>query len=255
MEHAAAPTSMGMNRTGGQMSPIDVERMTDYARSTGSDVPTGADGERLLEPETLPAAQARGSLMSDADQVGSVPLPGTVKGVVSTAADKLGGKRPEVFIDKLGERLAFERTGVRLYDSMIIKCQALAKGVQGQNMLDTLRRFRFEEAAHMAMVDDAMQQLGADPTAMTPCADTSAVAAMGVIQVLNDPRTTLPQCLSALLTTELTDNAGWELLVALARRAGHHEMAELFTSAFEEENTHLQTVKAWLEESILSEAR
>lgn len=43
------------------------------------------------------------------------------------------------------------------------------------------------------MLSEAIVDMGGDPTAQTPCADVSAVAAMGLIQVLTDPRTTLAQ--------------------------------------------------------------
>jgi hypothetical protein len=33
----------------------------------------------------------------------------------------LGGKEPIVFLDKLGERAAFERSGTRLYETLIAK--------------------------------------------------------------------------------------------------------------------------------------
>ena len=38
--------------------------------------------------------------------------------MLKTALNKLVGVSPEVLIDKLGERLAFERTGTRLYDAL-----------------------------------------------------------------------------------------------------------------------------------------
>ena len=68
----------------------------------------------------------------------------------------------------------------------------------------------------------------ADPTAMTPCANTAGVASMGIMQVITDPRTTVPQCLSAILTAELADNAGWELLIQLANEMGQDDMVAQF---------------------------
>ena len=47
------------------------------------------------------------------------------------------------------------------------------------------------------MLVQAMEQLGGDPTAQTPCADVTATASMGLIQVVTDPRTTLAQSLNA----------------------------------------------------------
>jgi hypothetical protein len=91
-----------------------------------------------------------------------------------------------------------------------------------------------------------MQQMGGDPTAQTPCADSIATASMGLIQVLTDPRTTLAQCLNAILTAELTDNAGWELLITLAEDAGETELAGRFLGALAEEQEHLAIVRGWL---------
>jgi len=96
------------------------------------------------------------------------------------------------------------------------------------------------------MLCEAMVKLGGDPTAQTPCADSVATASMGLIQVLTDPRTTLAQCLNAILTAELTDNAGWELLVPLVEEAGEEELAGRFLAALADEQEHLAIVKGWL---------
>ena len=44
---------------------------------------------------------------------------------------------------------------------------------------------------------------------------------MGIMQVLTDPRSSLAQCLQVMLTAELTDNDGWELLIKLADNLGY----------------------------------
>jgi hypothetical protein len=94
--------------------------------------------------------------------------------------------------------------------------------------------------------------MGGDPTAQTPCADVMAVASSGFMQVLNDPRTTLAQCLNAMLAVELADNAGWELLASLADQAGQSELAGRFLGALGQEQEHLTIIKAWLT-ALLSE--
>jgi len=94
--------------------------------------------------------------------------------------------------------------------------------------------------------------LGGDPTAQTPCADATATASMGIMQVVTDPRTTLAQSLNAMLIAELADNAGWELLIALAQEAGKTEIAELFEDAMAEEQEHLVTIKSWLTALVTS---
>ena len=70
-------------------------------------------------------AVVRGEEVARADNVGSVPLPGSVRGMVKTALNKLTGVSPEMLIDKLGERLAFERTGVRLYEALLAKASVV----------------------------------------------------------------------------------------------------------------------------------
>jgi rubrerythrin len=73
------------------------------------------------------------------------------------------------------------------------------------------------------------------------------------MQVLNDPRTTLAQCLNAMLAVELADNAGWELLASLADEAGQSDLAGRFLGALGQEQEHLTIVKAWLT-ALVSEA-
>ena len=87
-----------------------------------------------------------------------------------------------------------------------------------------------------------------------PCADISGVMGMGFLQVVTDPRTTVSQALNAMLAVELADNASWELLIQLAQRAGHDDMARDFTSAHEAERRHLELVTQWTTNNILEEA-
>jgi hypothetical protein len=191
-----------------------------------------------------------------------------MKGVLKTGMAKLKGGAPSIFMDKIGERIAFERGGTRLYDALITKyqgVQALGEevlvpaeqlpaadgsmgviGIPGEAPLATLMRIRNEEHAHFRMLGEAMMKMGGDPTAQTPCADVTATSTMGILQVVTDPRTTLAQCLNAMLTAELTDNAGWELLIQLAEDAGESELAGRFLGALAQEQEHLAIVKGWL---------
>lgn len=236
-------TKMGTNKTGVQMSPMDIDKMIKDVdqRPTAS-----SDGAAI--------AAVRTTYINEAEPVGTVPAPGTVKGVAKAGMQKLTGKSPEVFIDKLGERLAFERTGVRLYEALITKCNASAERAPGMSM-EQLAHFRDEEAKHFKWVADALDTLGADPTAQTPGADVGGVQSMGIMQVMDDPRTTMAQSLDALLVAELADNAGWELLITLAQDLGQDEMASTFSQALKEEQEHLTQVRSWLEQSVRSEMR
>ena len=231
-------TKMGMNKTGVQMSPVDLDRMlNDVGRSAGGK----SDGAGI--------AAVRTSYITEADPVGTVPMPGTAKGAAKTAMNKLTGSNPEVLIDALGERLAFERSGVRLYDAVLTKYQAMPEKLKGMTN-DQLIHFRDEEAQHFRLIADCIETLGADPTAQTPSADMVGVESMGLMKVLDDPRTTLQQTLHALLVVELADNDSWALLIKLANDMGQDKMARDFQTALKEEEEHLRFVREWYEQSV-----
>lgn len=236
-------TKLGMNRTGIDMSPVDSKELIEGAART---VPTSQGG-----PEAFHENRKR--YIREGFQLGSVPPPGTLKGAASTGLQMLAGKRPEVLINKLGERLAFERGGVRLYDALIAKCEE-KQGEVGTPPLDRLRLFRQEELSHFETVRDAIRAIGADPTAQTPDADATAVSAMGWVQILTDPRTTVAQSLNAILCAELADNDGWDLLIRLTEDAGLTEISGKFRQCLEEEAIHLAETRSWLQSLVLSES-
>lgn len=228
---------MGMNRTGIQMSPLDSKAMQEMAPES----PEG-DGELAL-------SEMRSPYIAEADGLGSIPVPGTLKGAAATAASLLKGESPQLLLDKLGERLAFERTGTRLYDALIAKCEVLLDDTISMS-LDDLRRIRNDEARHMAIVADAVEGIGGDPTAVTPSADLAGMESIGLVQVINDPRTSVAQCLHAILTAELSDRAGWETLIALADAQGLDDLVQQFSEALNTEREHLALVETWHAESL-----
>lgn len=238
------PTAkMGMNRTGVQMSPLDIKAMLEGIEHSR---PSSGGGKEQI-------AAMRSSYIAEADPVGTVPIPSTMKGAVKAGLKKMAGDNPEVLLDKLGERLAFERTGTRLYDALLTKYDAAPDQLPAMKK-ERLLQFRDEEAKHFNWVAEAIEQLGADPTAQTPCADVSGVEALGLMQVLDDPRTTLAQCLNAILIAELADNAGWELLIQLTRDLGKDKIAAQFEKALAEEQVHLKHIKQWVEQSVRQQA-
>ncbi len=232
-------TPMGMNRTGMQMSPFDAGAMQSGIPSSMKPATPGDD---------TALAQARSDYVADANPVGSVPMPGTISGAVATGASMLTGHEPQLLIDKLGERLAFERTGTRLYDALITKFEALQDHTSGMTLAD-LHTIRQDEARHFSIVASAIESIGGDPTAQTPSADLAGVESGGLMQVVTDPRTTMAQSLHAILVAEMADNAGWELLIALAEEQGQGTMITDFTVALDEERVHLRQVRKWYEEA------
>ena len=237
------PTDLGMNRTGVDMSPVDVQELLAGVRAIP---PSSGEDEGTL-------AAFRASYLEEADPIGTVPVPGTFTGLAQSTMQKLTGKKPEVLIDKLAERLAFERTGTRLYDALLSKCDIRADEA-GSLPLDQLRHFREEEARHFGLVWDVMRSLGADPTAQTPAADIDAVASMGLVQVLTDPRTSVAQSLHAIHIAELADYDGWELLIRLVDELGMAEIAGQFRQAYGQEDEHLREIRQLMTQSVLGEA-
>lgn len=230
---------LGLNRTGIDMSPVDSKELQSEADRT----PPSSEGsaENLLN--------MRSPDIREAERLGSVPPPGTAKGLMSATIQKLSGNKIELLINKMGERLAFERAGTRLYDGLINKC--MARGPEkAKDALETLMRIRDEEASHFVLLRDSMREMGVDPTSMTPDADVSGVMSQGIHHVIFDPRTNLSQGIHAILVAEMTDNEGWELLISLSREMGFSEMADRFQAALDAEGEHLLTMRK-LHEQIL----
>jgi bacterioferritin (cytochrome b1) len=207
----------------------------------------------MPENEEPSLAELRMEYVIEADPVGSMP-PRISEEVGAATEEGTPAIGVDVLLDKLGERLAFERGGTRLYEALLVKCQA---GLSGGDIVsvDRVKQIHDEEAQHFQVLVDAIESLGGDPTVQTPCADVIGVASMGLIQVVTDPRTTLPQCVNALLAAELSDNAGWELLITLARDVGADDLAREFENALVHEEEHLEQVKTWMEQLTLAEAK
>jgi rubrerythrin len=155
------------------------------------------------------------------------------------------GAKPTLLMDKLGERLAFERSGTRLYEALVSKHDAFGSFAGGPRKGD-LEGILREEHEHFTMLSSTIEQLGGDPTAVTPSANLHATASRGIAQVIVDPRTTLLQSLEAILIAELADHACWEALIALAQQAGEDTLVKPFKQALVTEQEHLVKVRAWL---------
>jgi hypothetical protein len=221
-----------MNRTGIATSPRHGSRMKEGA---GSTVPTASGDVEICSLIRKDYAQRH-------DSVGSVPVPTTVRGLSQAVIQRLRGGRLEVLLDKLGERLACERTSIRLYDLLLTKCEA-RPDESARVPLDLLRTFRTDELHHRAMLAGFIESLGADPTALTPSADVIGVATQGLLQVLADPRTSVAQALVAMQLAELGDNDGWALLIRLAEDFSLSDMTNAFERAYVVEQRHLNELR------------
>jgi hypothetical protein len=155
------------------------------------------------------------------------------------------GPTPSLLIDKLGERLAFERIGVRAYEILISKHEAFGS-YEGGPTRAQLEQLLNDEHCHFSLLFTASGELGADPSALTPSANLGGVIARGMVQVLSDPRTTLIQGLETAYIGELADTAGWGALIEIARMAGHERLVEAFIEAEQTEERHTELIEGWL---------
>jgi hypothetical protein len=162
--------------------------------------------------------------------------------------------RMSVLLDKLGERLAFERQGTRLYEAFLQKLEKAPLEYSGSPSSEDLRHICEEELEHFKLLQKAIAQIGGDATVQTPSADVVGMLSHGILQVVSDPRTTIPQTLQAILSAELADNDGWQMLNELAGQLGHSDLATKCEKAFQEEQEHLENVRGWLLEMMLTEA-
>lgn len=227
--------TLGTNRTGTAAAP---QRSQDMLMGMEEFPPTSQGSAQDV-------AMVRIAYAQETEPLGSVPSPTGILNKVRTAVEAVTGDQPTLFMDKLGERLAFERTGTRLYEALISKYDAFGSFTGGPTRED-LEHICKEEYGHFTMLQSAIEQLGGDPTAVTPSADLQATASHGVMMVIVDPRTTLFQSLEAILVAELTDNVGWETLASLAQRAGENTLMQQCEQALVTEQEHLTKVRTWL---------
>jgi rubrerythrin len=221
------------NRTGIGTSPLLAKEMIE---GTLQFTATSTDDEELLDLES--------HYLETAEPIGTVPPPTTVKGIAKAAVDILKGEKPTVLLDKIAGRLAFERSGTRLYEALIRKFDVVG-GYEGGPTRAQLVEIFEDEYSHFEMLSETLKELGADPTAMTPCADLVGVQSLGLLTIVTDPRTTFAQSLEAMLTAELVDVDGWEVLLRLTEHLGLDTLATRFDRAAKAEERHLASVREW----------
>jgi hypothetical protein len=216
-------TQPGENRTGITQHPELVAEMIEGTTEFG---PTSHGGVEAL-------AENRARVARDSDPAATMP----------PAKDVPVERLP--ILDKLGARLAFERSGVRLYQALIGKLDVYGSFRGGPSQGD-LEHIRDEEQRHLLLAQNLIVRLGGDPTVVTPCANIQAAVGHGINQVLVDPRTTLIECLDAIVVAELTDRESWELLAGVIAPLGDKQAEAQIREAERVEAEHLTKVRSWL---------
>jgi rubrerythrin len=229
------PTDIGPNRTGIATSPVQAKAAVQGA----------ADACREPAPDGEELSKARADHARGAPPVGTMPPPASMRGAATAVVKAIKGNSALAFLDLLGERLAFERTGTRLYDALIVKLEGADPRPTGPTR-EQLEDIRDDEMRHFGLLRDAIQELGGDPTVITPSADVVGVAGSGWVQALTEPRTTLTEALKVVLAAELADADGWDTLVEVATGLGQEQLAAQFSDAAVQEESHLMRVRAWV---------
>lgn len=218
---------MGDNRTGIGADPEQAEAMMQVTEELARPTSSGVGG----------TAEVHADYAREAGAIGSIPRSGARGEDVPESLAPL--------IDRLGARLAFERTSTRLYEALIRKLDGRG-GFAGGPGRRQLARIREEKREHFAMLRAAVLELGGDPTALTPSADIESMVGRGVGDVVSDPRTTLLEGLEALLVAELADRESWKALTEIAGACGRGEMAERLLGALWIEEDHLEALRGWV---------
>jgi hypothetical protein len=231
------------NRTGIMAHPDLGAEMVQAAKKT---IPSSESDGKQVDAN-------RADYLNEGLPIGSPPVIviNDQQGEEALAAD---ADRMSVLLDKLGERLAFERQGTRLYEAFIQKLEQIASEESAGPSSEDLRHICEEELEHFKVLQKAISGIGGDATVETPSADVVGVLSYGIMQIVSDPRTTIPQTLQAILSAELADNDGWQMLKELAGQLGFSDLETKCEKAFEEEQEHLENVRGWLSEITLSEA-
>jgi rubrerythrin len=194
-----------------------------------------------------PIATLRELYAKEGGPIGTIPPPASIEQLGKTAIGMVKPGSPTLFIDKLAARLAFERTGVRLYQALLSKLSAYGDG-DDDSLRNGFERVLEQEFDHFAMLKQVIEEdLGGDSTAVTPSADVEATLSSGILAVMVDPRTNLVQSLEAIMIAELADNESWDDLITLSERQGNEEITAKFKQARIQEREHLEKVRAWIE--------
>src|ERR1043165_3475385 len=157
------------NRTGMQTSPELAEELMEGANSAE---PSSGGGLEDI-------AEYKAEYITEGFPVGSMPMmPASEE---ETADEKESGMA--VVLEKLSERLAFERMGTRLYEALYNKCEALGETLPGPT-LEEIQEIGSEELEHFILINDTIAGLGGDPTVESPCRSeehTSELQSRGLI--------------------------------------------------------------------------
>jgi hypothetical protein len=109
-------------------------------------------------------------------------------------------------------------------------------------MLPAMKEHRDQEKEHEEWLEAQIRAMGGDAHARTEMSQLITEESPGVEKVITKDHNLVHQ-MHGLLTAELMDNAGWELLLELADDADDAEARREFRRRLHEEEEHLVFVR------------
>ncbi|MCU1281195.1 MAG: hypothetical protein JWM53_4741 [bacterium] len=143
----------------------------------------------------------------------------------------------DALVDKLCERLAVETGGVDIYRAAIAK-------LDDPMVVARLEHFMQQEAKHRDLLAAYLDRLGVEGR-QTPSARLAKHEGEAYLKLIGEADTPA-QLLNILLTVELMDENGWEMIVNLGRDIHDDDMVHTLEGALQEEKEHLRGVRGML---------
>jgi hypothetical protein len=161
-----------------------------------------------------------------------VPSGGLGQAVLST----LDTMRPSLLIERLIDRLISAQERVALYTAALTKAVAARDTAQL-----VLERMGSDERQHCEVLRRHLVRLGFDPAFIPPAREGGD--AKRILQIIANPRTSVPQSLCALLGAALAAVGDWETLARTARDVHDERMAAEFENLRAIAETHVKQIR------------
>jgi rubrerythrin len=146
-----------------------------------------------------------------------------------------------LFVDKLCERLAIEEAAVKLYESILQR-------IEDPDVARRLERFQREEAQHRDLLAAYLDKLDISAEERdTPSARLARHEGEALLSLVAEAETA-SQLLQVVLTLELMDETGWELLINLGRDTGDDQLVATFERCLRDEKDQLRQIRGMVSE-------
>lgn len=153
--------------------------------------------------------------------------------------------KDSVFVDKVTARLFFERKSIHLYEMLLEKCPP--------ELAPRFKKILREEQEHAVMLEEVLNQLGANPFKMTPSARVTDIESQGIMKAVK--KSSFHDMLDSVLAAELVDTANWEILLMMAKKMKSLPLAQRFKKAMVEEARHLKFIHRYILKDLTGSTR